>query len=59
LSPAVVIGEQPLFERKLNKKGKPTGKAVLSGFTLDFGVALNSAAAANSSNYQVDTITTK
>jgi hypothetical protein len=32
---------------------------ITSMFTLDFGVALNSAAAANSSNYQVDTITTK
>ena len=54
----MIIGEQPLFQRKL-KKGKPTGKAVLSGFTLDFGVPLNSAAAANAANYQVDTITTK
>ena len=55
----MVIGEQPLFHRKLNKKGKPAGKAVLSGFTLDFGVPLNSAAASNAANYQVDTVTTK
>ena len=55
----VVIGEQPLFERKLNKKGKPIGKAVLSGFTLDFGVPLNAAAASIAANYQVDTVTTK
>ena len=52
----MIIGEQPLFVRKTNKKGKPTGKAVLSGFTLDFGVPLNAAAAAK---FQVDTITTK
>jgi hypothetical protein len=55
----VVIGEQPFFQRKLNKKGKPTGKAVLSGFTLDFGVALNAAAADTAANYQLDTVTTK
>ena len=55
----MIIGEQPLFQRKLNKKGKPTGKAVLSGFTLDFGVPLNAAAASNAANYQLDTITTK
>ncbi len=55
----MVVGEQPLFQRKLNKKGKPTGKAVLTGFTLDFGVALDAAAAANAANYQVDTVTTK
>ncbi len=52
---SVVVGEQPLFERRLNKKGKPTGKAVLTGFTLDLGEAL-SASAANSANYQVATV---
>ena len=52
----VIVGEQPIFKRKTNKKGKPTGKAVLSGFTLDFGVPLNGA---NAANYQVDSITTK
>jgi len=55
----VVIGEQPLLERKLNKKGKPTGKAVLSGFTVDFGVPLNAADASNAANYELDTVTTK
>ena len=52
----MIVGEQPLFTRKTNKKGKPTGKAVLSGFTLDLSVPLNAASAAN---FQVDTITTK
>ena len=55
----VVIGEQPLLVRKLNKKGKPIGKPVLSGFTLDLGVPLNAASASNAANYQVDTVTTK
>ncbi len=55
----VIISEAPLFRRKLNKKGKPTGKAVLSDFTLDFGVPLNPAAAGNAANYQIDSITKK
>ena len=37
---AMVIGEQPVFRRKLNKNGKPVGKAVLTGFTLDFNMPL-------------------
>ena len=32
----MIIGEQPLFHRKTNKKGKPAGKPVLQGFTLEF-----------------------
>ena len=54
-----IIDEQPLLEPKRSKKGNPAGKAVLSGFTLDFGVALNSVAAENAANYQVVTVTTK
>jgi hypothetical protein len=54
-----VTGEKPIFQQKHNKKGKPVGKPVLSGFTLDFGVALSQAAANNSDNYQIDTITIK
>ena len=55
----MIIGEQPLLKLKLNKKGKPTGKAILSGFTLDFDVKLNAAAASNAANYQVDVVTIK
>jgi hypothetical protein len=55
----VIIGEQPIIDRKLNKKHKHAGKSVVSGFTLKFGVPLNAAAAGNAANYQVDTITTK
>jgi hypothetical protein len=57
--PPVIIGEQPLFRRKTNKKGKPIGKPVLSGFVFDFSDPLDPASAANGGNYQVDTITTK
>ena len=58
-TPLIIIGEQPLFHRKTNKKGKPIGKPVLSGFVFDFSQPLNPSSAANSANYQVDTITTK
>ncbi len=58
-SPLVIIGEQPLFHRKSNKKGKPIGKSVLSGFVFDFSDALNPSSATTRTDYQVDTITTK
>ena len=56
---SVVTGQQSLFRRKTNKNGKPTGKPVLSGFTIDFAVPLDAAAADNAANYQVDTVSTK
>ena len=56
---AMVISEQPVFQRKLNKNGKPVGKAVLTGFTLDFNMPLDAAAVSNPGNYQLDTVTTK
>ena len=52
----VIIGEQSIFQRKFNKKGKAAGKAVLTGFTLDYGLPLSSAAP---SNYQLDAISIK
>jgi adhesin/invasin len=48
-TPSVIIAEQPLFQRKAKKKGK----AALIGFTLDFGVPLNSTAASNVASYHV------
>jgi hypothetical protein len=56
---AMVIGEQPVFQRKLNSKGKPTGKVVLTGFTLDFNMPLSAGAASNPGNYELDTVTYK
>ncbi len=58
-SPLRIVGERSLFLRKLNKKGKPTGKAVLSGFEFDFSGPLDSASATTPGNFQVDTLTTK
>ena len=58
-TPAVVVGQQPVFQRKLNKKGKPVGKAELTGFALDFGTPLNATAANDAADFQVDTIVTR
>jgi ELWxxDGT repeat protein len=57
-TPAVAVGQQPVFHRKLNRKGKAVGKPVVAGFTLDFNVPLDAAAASNPAHYQVDTLTT-
>jgi hypothetical protein len=55
----VIIGEKAVFTRKTNKKGKPVGKAVLTGFTVDFSAPLNQASATNRLNFQLGTVTTK
>jgi hypothetical protein len=55
-TPAMVISEQRIFQRRVRKDGKPFGKAVLTGFTLDFNVSLPSAAATDPNNYQLDII---
>ena len=59
LPPPVIINEQALFLRKLNKRGKPLGRPVLTGFLLDFSSAMNSATVGNPNNYQVDWISAK
>jgi len=56
---AMVIGEQPVFQRKLNKNRKPPGTAVLTGFTLNFNMSLNAAAVSYSGNYELETVTIK
>jgi hypothetical protein len=58
-TPVVVISEQPVFQRKLNKKGKPVGKPVLTGFTLEFNVPLTTAAGSNAANYELDSVSVK
>ena len=55
----MIIGEQSLFLRKTNKKGRPVGKPVLAGFEFEFSSPLNPASATNSANYQVDNVTKK
>ena len=48
-----------MFLRKTNKRGKPVGKRVLAGYTIDFSTKLNASSAGNPGNYQVDSVTTK
>jgi hypothetical protein len=55
----VIIGEQSVFLRKTNKKGRPVGKPVLAGFEFEFSSPLNPASATNSADYQVDNVTKK
>ena len=54
-----IISAQPNLTRKTNKKGKPTGKPVFSGFTIGYSVAMNSANAGVNSNYHVFSETVK
>jgi hypothetical protein len=57
--PPVIIGETVLFQRKTNKRGKPVGSPVLTGFNLGFSVPLDPASATNPAHYQLDTVSTK
>ncbi len=58
-SPPTIIGELPLFTRKLDKHGKPVGKPRLTGFEIAFSAAMNPATAGNAGNYQVESISRK
>ena len=58
-SPPTITGEQVVMLRKTNKKGKPVGKAVLQGFTLDFSTTMNSTTAGYSANYVVAAASTR
>ena len=56
--PPVIIGEQPLFGRKTNRKGKPVGKPVLLGFTLEFSRPMGTSAG-DSVDYGLERIVAK
>ena len=56
--PPVIIGEQPLFRRKTNKKGKPVGKPILQGFTLEFSRPMGTSAG-DSVDYSLERIVAK
>jgi hypothetical protein len=57
--PVTIVSEQPVFERKHNKKGKPIGKPVLVGFTLQFSTSLDPNAASNAGNYALENLSIK
>jgi hypothetical protein len=48
-----ITGESVLITRKLNKKHKPVGKPILTGYTITFSTAMDQTALANVGNYQV------
>jgi len=55
----MVIGEESVFQRKLNKHGKPNGVEVLTGFTLKFNMSHNAAAASYPAAYELEAVTMK
>ena len=57
-SQPMIIGEQPLFRRKTNKKGKPAGKPILQGFTLEFSRPMGTSAG-DSVDYSLERIVAK
>jgi hypothetical protein len=50
----VISGWSAVFTQP-TKKGKPSGKAYLSGYQFNFSLAMNSATAGNAGNYKVGT----
>jgi type VI protein secretion system component Hcp len=57
-TPPLIIGEQAIVRRKTNKKGKPVGKAVLQGFTLQFSRPMGSGAG-DVADYSLEMIVSK
>ena len=57
-APPVIIGEKAIIARKANSKGKPTGKPVLQGFTLQFSEAMGPSAT-DAGEYTLEKITAK
>ncbi len=57
--PPTITDEQVVMLRKTNKKGKPVGKAVLQGFTLNFSTAMNAQAAGSAANYTIAAASTR
>jgi hypothetical protein len=54
-----IVSERVVKVQNHNKKGKPVGKPVFSGFELVYNSAMDPATAGLSSNYQVDAWVTK
>ncbi|MBW4048942.1 MAG: hypothetical protein HIU89_13745 [Proteobacteria bacterium] len=57
--PVTIVGEVPVFRRKLNRRGKPVGRPVLTGFTMQFSASIGASSAMTTSNYVLDTVTSK
>jgi ELWxxDGT repeat protein len=50
-----IIGERAIFQRRVNKRGKPMGKAVLTGFALEFSGPM-AASVLNAADYQLEEV---
>ena len=53
-----IIGERAIFHRKVNKHGKPVGKAVLKGFSLEFSRPM-ATSVLNAADYQLEEVRAK
>ncbi len=56
LAPLAIVAEQPVYQRRFNRRGRPVGKVTLSGFTLQFQGAPSASAVSDLSNYRVEMI---
>ncbi len=54
--PPIIISEQVVFNRRLNKKGKPIGPILSTSFNFTFNEAMNAATVMYPGNYQVAAI---
>jgi ELWxxDGT repeat protein len=54
-APPTIIGERAIFQRRVNKRGKPMGKAVLTGFALEFSGPMGSSVL-NAAHYQLEEV---
>jgi hypothetical protein len=52
-APPVITGATAVFTQKHNRKGKPIGKPVLTGYQFTFDEAMNTSSLANSLNYSL------
>jgi streptogramin lyase len=57
-SPPTIVLEQVVTTQKRNKKGKPVGKPVFTGFAFEYSTSMSQSAAV-AANYVVDTFVTK
>jgi virginiamycin B lyase len=53
-TPPTIISAAPVFHQNLKKNGKPKGKPVLVGYTINFSTAMDTTALSNSNNYVFD-----
>jgi hypothetical protein len=54
-----VNGETVVTSQKTNARGKPLGKKTISGFTIQYSLAMDPTTVDNSANYQLDATTIK